>query len=153
LHIIFIATMKDDYPYIERCKQLAASAGAKGNHAVGAVITKDAIIISEAEEATKSKNDVTCHAEIEAIRIAVEKTGTNNLSGCVLYSTHEPCIMCAYAIRFYAISKVVFLHKVNYLGSVSSPMPLLTSTDVPPHWSSPPSVLHLSSEQEEIKIT
>lgn len=139
--------MKDDKYYIERCKQLAASAAAKGNAAVGALITKDDIIISEAEEATKSKNDITCHAEIEAIRMAVKKFETNNLSGCVLYSTHEPCVMCAYAIRFHGISKVLYLHKVNYLGSVSS-MPLLTSNEVPPHWAAPPVIVHLNSMAE-----
>lgn len=147
----YLYAMKDDNYYIDRCKELAASAAAKGNAEVGALITKDNKIISEAEEATKSKNDITCHAEIEAIRIAVKNLGINNLSGCVLYSTHEPCIMCAYAIRFHGISKVLYLHKVNYLGSVSSSMPLLTSNDVPPHWTAPPVILHLNSEQKGIK--
>ena len=141
--------MKSDDYYLERCKQLAVQASTKGNAAVGAVITKDDVIISEAEEAAKSKNDITCHAEIEAIRVAVKKLGTNNLSGCVLYSTHEPCIMCAYVIRFHTVAKVVYIHEVNYLGSVSSSMPLLTSTDVPPHWTVPPVIVHINGVPEQ----
>jgi tRNA(adenine34) deaminase len=140
--------MKSDDYYLERCKQLAVQASTKDNAAVGAIITKNGTLIGEAEEAAKSKNDITCHAEIEAIRVAVKKLGTNNLSGCVLYSTHEPCIMCAYAIRFHAVAKVVYIHEVNYLGSVSSSMPLLTTSDVPPHWAAPPVVIHINSIPE-----
>lgn len=141
--------MKIDEFYIDRCKQLAEMAASKGNSAVGAVITNNNVIVSEAEEAAKSKNDVTCHAEMEAIRTAVKNLGTNNLSGCVLYSTHEPCILCAYAIRFHAITKVVYLNKVNYLGSVSSSMPLLSSTDVPTHWASPPVIVQVNNTPKQ----
>jgi tRNA(adenine34) deaminase len=122
---------------------LSKQAAKKGNSAVGAVVVKDDEIISEAEEAVSSKNDITCHAELEAIRIAVHKPGITNLSGCILYSTHEPCVMCAYAIRFYKIKNVVYLHKTKYLGSVSSSLPLLVTNEVPPHWSAPPNIVQL----------
>lgn len=89
--------MREDIFYINQCKTLAKSAAEKGNSPVGAIIVKDDKIISEAEEAVKSKNDVTCHAEIEAVRIAVKKLNSTNLSECILYTTHEPCIMCSYA--------------------------------------------------------
>src|SRR5574340_1270357 len=128
---------------MHRCESLGKAATAKGNPPVCALIIKDDKIISEAEEAGKSKNDITCHAEIEAIRLAIKNTRANDLSDCVMYTTHEPCIMCSYAIRFYKIKKVVFLHAVEYLGGVSSPMPLLTSNEVPPHWSKPPEVVQL----------
>ena len=135
--------MKPDDFYIERCEILGKQAAAKGNSPVGALILKDNAIICEAEEAGKSKNDITCHAEMEAIRIAIKKWNTSDLSDCVLYTTHEPCIMCAYVIRFYKIRKVVYQHAVNYLGSISSSMPLLISNEVPPHWSKPPVIVHL----------
>lgn len=69
--------MREDIFYINQCKTLAKSAAEKGNSPVGAIIVKDDKIISEAEEAVKSKNDVTCHAEIEAVRIAVKKIKLN----------------------------------------------------------------------------
>jgi tRNA(adenine34) deaminase len=125
------------------CLALSKQSVEKGNSAVGAIVVKDDEIVSEAEEAVTTKNDIICHAELEAIRIAVQKLGTTNLSGCILYSTNEPCVMCAYAIRFYKIKKVVCLHKAKYLGSVSSSLPLLVTKEVPPHWSDAPIIVQL----------
>src|SRR6185312_2955191 len=99
--------MKNDIYFIKRCEILAAEV-ANGDAPVGSIISKDDEIISEAIEASKNKNDITCHAELEAIRLAVKKLKTNDLSDCTIYSTHEPCIMCSYAIRFYKIKKVVY---------------------------------------------
>jgi tRNA(adenine34) deaminase len=69
--------MKTDLYYIQRCEILGKKAATKGDAPVGAVITKDDEIISEAIEVAKNKNDVTCHAELEAIRFAVKKLQTN----------------------------------------------------------------------------
>ena len=137
--------MKNDVYYIKRCELLAEEAAAKGDAPVGSVITKGGEIIAEAFEASKNKNDITCHAELEAVRLAVKNLKTNDLSDCVIYSTHEPCIMCSYAIRFYKIKKVVYQRAVNYLGGVSSSMPLLISKEVPPQWGEAPEIVHLRS--------
>ena len=137
--------MKNDLYYIKLCELLAEEAAAKGDAPVGSIITKGDEIFAEAIEASKNKNDITCHAELEAIRLAVKKLKTNDLSGCVIYSTHEPCIMCSYAIRFYKIKKVVYQHAVNYLGGNSSSMPLLISKEVPPTWGKVPVIVHLKS--------
>jgi len=140
-----ILEMKNDVYYIKRCGLLAQEAAAKGDAPVGSVIIKGDEIISEAIEASKYKNDITCHAELEAIRLAVKKLKTNDLSDCAIYSTHEPCILCSYAIRFYKIRKVVYQHAVIYLGGVSSIMPLLNSKEVPPHWGEVPVIVHLKN--------
>lgn len=132
----------DEY-YMYRCQVLGKSAGDKGNSPVGALLVRNNEIVAEGEEANRTKNDVTCHAEIEALRTAVLKLKTNDLSDCVMYSTHEPCVMCSYAIRFYRIKKVVFLHKVPCLGGYSSSMSLLTSDEVPPNWGKSPEVVCL----------
>src|SRR6476620_7988506 len=123
--------MKNAHYYLQRCLTLAKQAAEKGNSSVGAVIVKDNEIISEAEEAVKTKNDISCHAEMEVIRQAVKSLNTSDLSACILYTTHEPCVMCSYAIRFYKIEKVVYLHKANYFGGVSSPLPLLVTNEIP----------------------
>lgn len=135
--------IKDERRFMRRCKELATAAGEKGNSPVGAIIVRNSEIIAEAEEANITKNDVTCHAEIEALRMTVKKLQTNDLSDCCLYTSHEPCIMCSYAIRFYKIKRVIFLHAVDYLGGVTSSMPLLVSGDVPPKWGKAPEVLKL----------
>ena len=138
--------MKTDDFFMHQCLELAKKAADKGNSAVGAVIAKDNEIISEGEEAVNTRNDITCHAEIEAIRLAVKNLKTNNLSGYTLYSTHEPCIMCSYAIRFYKIKQVVYLRQSKYLGGVSSSLPLLTTDEVPPHWSKAPLIIHMKED-------
>lgn len=138
--------MKSHIYYMNRCEELGNAAAKKGNSPVGAIIVKDNKIISEAEEATKTKNDITCHAEIEAVRIAVKKLKKPDLSECILFTTHEPCIMCSYVIRFYKIKKVVYKYNVDHMGGISSSMPLLISDDVPPHWSKPPAIVHVPSE-------
>jgi tRNA(adenine34) deaminase len=56
--------------------------------------------------------------------------------------------MCSYAIRFYKIAKVVYLHKANYLGGISSSMPLLITENVPPHWGNAPIIIHLKMEDK-----
>ena len=137
--------MKNDVYYIKLCGLLAKEAAAKADVPVGSIITRGDEIIAEAIEASKNKNDITCHAELEAIRLAIKNLKTNDLSNCVIYSTHEPCIMCSYAIRFYKIKKVVYQHEVNYLGGVSSSMPLLNSKEVPPHWGEIPVIVHLKT--------
>lgn len=139
----------DDY-YMRRCEELGKLAGEKGNSPVGALIVKDGAIVAEAEEANRTKNDVTCHAEIEAIRVAVQKLQTADLSGAVLYTTHEPCIMCSYVIRFYRIKKVIFLHAADYLGGATSSMPLLVSGDTPPRWGKAPEVVKINPENHWI---
>jgi tRNA(adenine34) deaminase len=132
--------MNNDHYYMEICLALSKKAAEKNNSPVGAIVIKNDEIISQAEEAATTKNDITCHAELEAIRMAVLKLGAN-LSGCILYTTHEPCIMCAYAIRFYKISKVIYLHGTKYLGGLSSSMALLVTDEVPPHWGDAPVVV------------
>jgi tRNA(adenine34) deaminase len=139
--------MPDDAEYMRRCAMLGREAGARGESPVGSVIVRDEQVVAEAMEANRARNDVTCHAEIEAIRGAVRRLKTSDLSDCVLYSTHEPCIMCSYAIRFHRIGKVVYAHAVPYLGGVSSAMPLLKATDVPPAWGKAPVVVHLDETQ------
>ncbi|WP_169337650.1 nucleoside deaminase [Segetibacter koreensis] len=134
----------DNY-FIKRCETLSKQAALKGNQPVGALITRNDEILSEAEEAATTKNDITCHAELEAIRLAVQQLKTNDLSDCVLYSTHEPCIMCAYAIRYHKIKKVIYQNKASYLGGASSSMPLLTTSEVPPHWGPAPLVIYLDA--------
>lgn len=74
----------------------------------GVVIVKDAKIVSRGRNEVFSSNDPTAHAEISAIRSACQKLGTFNLSGCILYSSCEPCPMCLGAIYWARINHIVF---------------------------------------------
>jgi len=70
----------------------------KGGGPFGAVIVKDGEVIAHGANKVTVKNDPSAHAEIEVIREACEKLGTHDLSGCVIYSSCEPCPMCLAAI-------------------------------------------------------
>lgn len=84
----------------------------------GACIVKDAEILAVARN-TVLTQDATCHAEINAIRIASRLTMSYDLSGCVIYSTTEPCPMCFSAIHWAKIYKIVYgtsIQDVKTLG-------------------------------------
>lgn len=75
---------------------------------VGAVIVANNKIIARAHNLTEKLNDVTAHAEIQAITAASEFLGAKYLNGCTLYVTLEPCVMCGGALYWSQIDKVVF---------------------------------------------
>lgn len=74
----------------------------------GAVIVKDGKIIAKGHNRVLSTNDPTCHGEIDAIRKACKKLNTFDLKGCILYTTGEPCPMCACACLWANIEKVYY---------------------------------------------
>jgi tRNA(adenine34) deaminase len=75
---------------------------------VGAVIVNKKSIIARAHNLTETLNDVTAHAEMQAITAAASVMGGKYLTDCTLYVTVEPCPMCAGALRWAQISKIVF---------------------------------------------
>ena len=74
----------------------------------GCVIVKNGEIVGRGHNKVLAKHDPTCHGEMEAIRKACENLKTHDLSGCVLYTTAEPCPMCLGAIMWANIDKVYF---------------------------------------------
>ncbi len=75
---------------------------------VGAVVVANNQIIARAHNFTEHLHDVTAHAEMQAITAASEFLGGKYLSGCTLYVTVEPCVMCAGALYWSQLDKVVF---------------------------------------------
>ena len=93
----------------------------------GACIVKNGKVVSLARN-TVLKNDATCHAEINAIRIASRKLKTFDLSGCHVYSTTEPCPMCLSAIHWARIGKLYYgttIRDVKKLGFNELPISAL----------------------------
>lgn len=80
----------------------------EGEVPVGAVIVSNNIIIAKAHNQTELLNDVTAHAEIIAITAAAEYLGSKYLNECTLYVTLEPCVMCAGALAWAQLGKLVF---------------------------------------------
>lgn len=84
---------------------------------VGAVVVANGKIIARAHNLTEKLNDVTAHAEIQAITAASEFLGAKYLTGCTLYVTLEPCIMCGGALYWSQIDKVVFATRDEKRGA------------------------------------
>ncbi len=74
----------------------------------GAVVVREGQVVGRGHNMVVVKNDPTCHGEIEAIRDACKNLGTFDLSGCILYTTGEPCPMCMGAILWANIDKVYY---------------------------------------------
>jgi guanine deaminase len=83
-----------------------AEAGAGGPF--GAVVARDGQVVGEAHNAVLATNDPTAHAEVGAIRRAAATLGTPHLTGTVLYSSCEPCPMCAGAAMWARVDRVVY---------------------------------------------
>lgn len=113
---------------MQRCLALARRALAAGDVPVGSLLVRDGHVIAEGYERTRARLDPTAHAEVEALRAACATLGTLDLSGATLYTTVEPCVLCAYAIRATRIQRVVFGACAGTLGGVTGPCPILTNT-------------------------
>ena len=83
---------------MRRALHLARQAQAAGEVPIGAVVTRDGVIIGEGENRNRRDRDPTAHAEIVAMRAAAIHLGDFRLTGCDLWVTLEPCPMCAGAI-------------------------------------------------------
>jgi tRNA(adenine34) deaminase len=97
----------DEY-FMKKALQEAETAFEKGEIPVGAIIVIDNKIIARSHNLTELLNDVTAHAEMQSITAAANFLGGKYLKNCTLYVTLEPCQMCAGALYWSQISKIVF---------------------------------------------
>lgn len=116
--------------YIRRCIELALVARDRGDTPVGSLIVSEGRIIAEGIEGVKVRQDITAHAELNAVREACRALSSLDLSRCALYTTAEPCWMCSYAIRQTRISEVIIGASVPYVGGDSSRFPILRDGEI-----------------------
>ena len=98
----------DDNYFMRRAIEEAKIALQKNEVPVGAVIVSDNQIIARAHNLTETLNDVTAHAEMQAITSAANFLGGKYLKDCTLYVTLEPCQMCAGAMYWAQLTRLVF---------------------------------------------
>ena len=97
-----------DHPRLDLAVEQARLAREAGNHPFGAVLADpDGTVVLSAQNTVVTESDVTGHAEANLVRLASTTIG-RDLSGYVLYTSTEPCAMCAGAIYWAGIGKVVF---------------------------------------------
>jgi tRNA(adenine34) deaminase len=109
-------------------KQALAEAGkafARDEVPVGAVIVANNLIVGRAHNLTETLHDVTAHAEMQAITAAANTLGSKYLEGCTLYVTLEPCLMCAGAIYWSQVDRLVFGANDPKRGYLQCKLPVL----------------------------
>jgi tRNA(adenine34) deaminase len=106
---------------------LAEEAQAAGEVPVGAVVVFEGEVIGAASNSPIAQNDPTAHAELLAIRRACARVGNYRLEGATLYSTLEPCVMCAGALVAARVATLVFAARDLRFGGVRSKFHLADS--------------------------
>ena len=111
--------MKEHIEYIHRVVELSEQALQKGNKPFGALLVSDGKIILEAENTTQSENDPSRHAQLNLVSCASRQLSQETLHQCTLYTSTEPCAMCAGAIYWAGISRVVYACSHKTLQQIS----------------------------------
>lgn len=111
-----ITPYNDEY-FMRQAYLEAEKAFALGEIPVGAVVVANNQIIARSHNFTEKLNDVTAHAEIQAITAAAEHLGGKYLTGCSMYITLEPCVMCAGALYWSQIDKIIFAARDEKRGA------------------------------------
>ena len=97
-----------DTQYMQMALREAQCAFDEGEVPVGAIVVCKDRVIARAHNLTETLNDVTAHAEMQAITAAANSLGGKYLTGCTWYVTGEPSVMCAWAIAWARVSRIVF---------------------------------------------
>lgn len=103
-----MTTAEQDIRYMKMALDEAHKAAVQGEVPIGAVIVSKNTVIGRGHNLTETLCDVTAHAEMQAITAAANYLGAKYLPDCTLYVTVEPCVMCAGAIGWAQISRVVY---------------------------------------------
>lgn len=105
---IFARMKEEDNEFMRMALREAEAAMNAGEVPIGCVIVSRGRIISRGHNLTEMLHDVTAHAEMQAITSAADALGGKYLQGCTLYVTVEPCVMCAGAIGWAQLTRLVY---------------------------------------------
>lgn len=120
-----------DEEYMRKALAEAEQAANEDEIPIGAIVTCRGRIIARSHNLTETLNDVTAHAEMQAITAAANALGGKYLQGCTMYVTVEPCPMCAGALGWSHISRIVYGTKDEKRGYSSyAPKVLHPKTEV-----------------------
>jgi tRNA(adenine34) deaminase len=109
-----------DERWMREALSLAAEAEAAGEVPVGAVVVRDGVVLGRGFNRPIERADPTAHAEIMALREAAQRTGNYRLEETTMYSTLEPCVMCAGALVNARVDRLVFGGRDLRFGGVRS---------------------------------
>ena len=119
----------DDY-FMKMAFQEAQLAFEKDEVPIGCVIVSNNRVIAKSHNLTETLNDVTAHAEMQAITSGANYLGGKYLQNCTMYVTLEPCVMCAGALNWSQITKVVIGARDEQRGFINKGLSLHSKTEV-----------------------
>lgn len=119
----------DEY-FMKMALQEAETALEKDEVPIGCVIVSHNRVIAKGHNLTETLNDVTAHAEMQAITSAADFLGGKYLQNCTLYVTLEPCVMCCGALNWAQISKVVIGARDEQRGFINKNLTLHPKTEI-----------------------
>lgn len=125
-----MGAMNLDVFFMQKALQEAHLALEQDEVPVGAVVVVDGRVIAKSHNLTELLNDVTAHAEMQAITAAANFLGGKYLKKCTLYVTLEPCAMCAGALYWSQIDRIVYGASDEKRGFVTLGVPLHPKTQV-----------------------
>ena len=102
---------------MQRAYEMRRRAIASGDQAFGAVVVKDGRVVGEGVSAVLTMPDPTAHGEMQAIRDAARRLGSDKLTGCELYTTFRPCPMCETAAYWAGIERIFYGEAINDAGA------------------------------------
>ncbi len=108
-----------DRGHVDRTIDLARESVAAGNTPFGALLVVDGEVVQEAQNTTRTDDDVTAHPELKLARWAARELDATERVACTMYASTEPCPMCATAIAYAGLGRVVFGVAGETLNEVS----------------------------------
>jgi tRNA(adenine34) deaminase len=125
---------------MRRCLELGRAALEAGEVPVGALVVRGDVVFGEGQEGVRALLDPSAHAEVQAVRAACRSLGSVDLSGCTIYSTVEPCVLCAYVARRVGVSRVVYGVPAGQAGGATSRYAILEDPTLT-GWPAPPEII------------
>jgi len=110
--------MTSDEAYIREAIDLAESAVENGNTPFGSLLVVDDTVVRRSENTTRTDDDITAHPELKLARWAARELDAEELADCTMYTSTEPCEMCATAIHYAGIDRVVFSVSADALAAL-----------------------------------
>ena len=111
--------MEKHEPFLREAIALSKSAVDRGNEPFGSVLVKDGQVILRAENSVFTGHDMTNHAEMNLVKLAAKHHNPASLADCTLYTSTEPCAMCAGAIYWSGIGRMVYACSEARLGEIA----------------------------------
>lgn len=121
----------DEFEHLRRAVTVAAEAREHGNHPFGAIIVTAGGVQLEAENSVLTGSDPTGHAETNLVRLAASVLTPEELASCTLFTSTEPCAMCAGAIYWAGINRVVYALAEGELIAMTAENPSEQTLDLP----------------------